>query len=117
MKLHHFRNSSFILSVALLTMKVMAITQASVSGKGALAASMEGIEQTVQAVPFLERIGVELALGLLLLLLGFFLHAWIITHASDEERPVRVIGVPGAKSVKRIPDPKWFWVEMAFDKE
>lgn len=46
----------------------------------------------------------ELVVGILLIMLGFFLHALIV---SREERKVHITAKPSRRTVR-----EWFWVEM-----
>lgn len=49
--------------------------------------------------------GIQLILGMLLLLLGLFIHAFVRT---TDERPVHITAVPSRKKST------WFWMEMRF---
>lgn len=49
--------------------------------------------------------GIQLILGMLLLLLGLFIHAFVRT---TDERPVHITAVPSRKKTT------WFWMEMRF---
>lgn len=49
--------------------------------------------------------GIQLILGMLLLLLGLFIHAFV---RSTDERPVHITAVPTRKKST------WFWMEMRF---
>jgi hypothetical protein len=95
-------------------------------GIGTLKADLTGVGSTVLAyenqiiddgalhgaafVPLYESAaaGMQLAVGVLLIVLGFFLHALFM---AGDERRVRVHAVDKPKLVLQK-QPQWFWIEM-----
>ena len=51
----------------------------------------------------------EFVIGILLILLGFFLHASIASYEKNAERNVPITVVPGTPKRERK---GWFWIEM-----
>jgi hypothetical protein len=105
------------------TALVLGITLTTVGSAGTLAANLSGGGATVldsaagmhgaAFAPQYESAAAawQLTLGLLLILLGFFLHAYMM---AKDERPVRVKAGKKSKSHKRSTKSHglWYWMEM-----
>jgi Zn-dependent protease len=88
-------------------------SQAQLSGGGAnilhSAASTQAQVLTEAVLPAYQHAdaATQMVIGILLILLGFFMHGLMISH---EERNVHITVVPRKKRANRTQ--RWFWMEM-----
>ncbi len=84
----------------------LALTQASLSAPGSTLLDSGGQLHAATVIDVYQSAdaGIQLIAGILLVLLGFFLHALARTRSG--ERPVHITVKPSTK--RRM----WFWIEM-----
>lgn len=84
----------------------LAVTHASLTHPGSTLLDSMGQLHAAPITDVYERAdaGIQLIAGILLVLLGFFLHA--LARTQSGERPVHITVKPSAK--RRM----WFWIEM-----
>lgn len=86
-------NLLLVLGATVLGSNFMQALPAMVTGKGSLVGTVEppvGLMLTeapvlMSAAPQPERIGATIAFGMLMMLIGFGLHAWIVLRKNDEQ--------------------------------
>lgn len=105
--------TALVLGIALTTVGSAGTLAANISGGGATILETSGGLHGAAFSPQYEAAAAawQLTLGLLLILLGFFLHAYMM---AKDERPVRVKGAKKSKAHKRSKKSgkSWYWMQL-----
>lgn len=102
---HLFTGLVLVSGIVLTVANGMMYTSAQLTGGGASLHDAAPVAPFIAASEYANA-GTQMVMGILLILLGFLLHALLVAR---DERSVPITVVPRS----RLQSPKWFWIEMS----